>query len=424
MSADYAPKRQECNQVGPASKSSVGIRVLFALCVVLPLLAGCDESKKAAAPPPNPAVGVRPAAMKGVSRSFEFVGRIKATDKVEVRARVEGFLEKVLFREGQDVKSGDLLYQIDPRDYQVAVDHAKAELADAEATARALSLNVPVQTVGTASQVSSSESQLAGMQAGVTAAQRQFDAARSQLLEAEANNVRAQTDVARYKELVAKDEVSRQVYDQADASAKASAAAVDAARAAVAGAEQQIAQAQGRLGQAEAELRNSRTGPQQVSATRARAEAALATVQEKRSALAQAELNLQYCTIAAPVSGVVNKNVEVGMNVQPGQTLLSVVPLDDVWITANFKETQLAHMYPGQRVTISVDAFSRKYKGHVESIAGAAGARFSLLPPENATGNYVKVVQRVPVKIVLDPGENQDHTLRLGMSVEPQVWVK
>ena len=199
---------------------------------------------------------------------------------------------------------------------------------------------------------------------------------------------------------------------------------VDAARAAVAGAEQQIAEAQGRLGQAEAELRSSRTGPQQVSATRARAEAALATVQEKRSALAQAELNLQYCTIAAPVSGVVNKNVEVGMNVQPGQTLLSVVPLDDVWITANFKETQLAHMRPGQRATISVDAFSRKYQGHVESIAGAAGARFSLLPPENATGNYVKVVQRVPVKIVLDPGENQDHSLRLGMSVEPQVWVK
>ena len=158
-----------------------------------------------------------------------------------------------------------------------------------------------------------------------------------------------------------------------------------------------------------------------MSATRARAEAALATVQQKRAALAQAELNLQYCTIAAPVSGVVNKNVEVGMNVQPGQTLLSVVPLDDVWITANFKETQLAQMQPGQRVTISVDAFSREYQGHVESIAGAAGAQFSLLPPENATGNYVKVVQRVPVKIVLDPGENQDHLLRLGMSVEPKL---
>ena len=156
----------------------------------------------------------------------------------------------------------------------------------------------------------------------------------------------------------------------------------------------------------------------------ARAQAAQATAAQKSAELAQAELNLQYCTIVAPVSGVVNKNVEVGQNVQPGQTLLSVVPLDDVWVTADFKETQLANMHPGQRATISVDAFSRKYDGHVESIAGAAGARFSLLPPENATGNYVKVVQRVPVKIVLEPNQNQDHRLRLGMSVEPKVWVK
>lgn len=287
---------------------------------------------------------------------WRYLGTYESTDDAQVdghvnavSARVGGYVQSVNVEDNQYVQKGAVLVQIDPRDYQVAVDHAKAELADAEATARALSLNVPVETVGTTSQVSASESQLSGMQAGVTAAQRQSDAARSQLQEAEANNARAQADLARYKELVAKDEVSRQVYDQADAAAKASAAAVDAARAAVGAAEQQIAQAQGRLGQAEAELRNSRTGPQQVSATRARAEAALATVQEKRSALAQAELNLQYCTIAAPVSGVVNKNVEVGMNVQPGQTLLSIVPLDDVWITADFKETQLAHMRPGRR---------------------------------------------------------------------------
>jgi membrane fusion protein, multidrug efflux system len=124
------------------------------------------------------------------------------------------------------------------------------------------------------------------------------------------------------------------------------------------------------------------------------------------------------------VTGVVNKKVEVGMNVQPGQTLLSVVPLDDIWVTANFKETQLRGMKVGQRVTIAVDAYGREYQGHVESIAGATGAQFSLLPPENATGNYVKVVQRIPVKIVLDPGQNQDHLLRLGMSVEPKVWLK
>ncbi len=341
-----------------------------------------------------------------------------------ISARVGGYVTAVNVEDNQYVDKGAVLVQIDPRDYQVAVDHAKAEVADAEATARASGLNVPVETVGTTSLVSSSEAQLAGTQAGVNAAQKQYDAARSQLQEAEANNTRAQSDLARYRQLVAKDEVSQQVFEQADAAAKASAAAVDAARASAAGAEQQIAEAQGRLGQAQAALRSSQTGPQQVGAIRARAQAALATVQEKRAELAQAELNLQYCTLVAPVSGVVNKNVEVGMNVQPGQTLLSIVPLDDVWVTANFKETQLARMHPGQRVTISVDAFSHTYDGHVESIAGAAGDRFSLLPPENATGNYVKVVQRVPVKIVLEPNQNQDHRLRLGMSVEPKVWVK
>ena len=147
-------------------------------------------------------------------------------------------------------------------------------------------------------------------------------------------------------------------------------------------------------------------------------------MQQKRAALDKAQLDLDYCTVAAPVTGVVNKRVEVGMNVQPGQTLLSVVSMDDVWITANFKETQLRSMKVGQRVTVSVDAYGREYKGRVESIAGATGAQFSLLPPENATGNYVKVVQRVPVKIVLDPGENREHLLRLGMSVEPKVWLQ
>ncbi len=341
-----------------------------------------------------------------------------------ISARVSGYVQSVNVQDSQYVEKGTVLVQIDPRDYQVALDHARAELADAEATARAAGLNVPVQSVGSTSQISSSEAQLAGTQAAVAAARQQFDAARAQLTEVEANNARAQSDLVRYRELVAKDEVSRQVYEQADAAAKASAAAVDAARSAAAGAEQQIMEAQARLGQAEAALRNSQTGPQQVDASRARAQAALATAQQKRAEVTQAELNLQYCTLVAPVSGVVNKNVEVGMNVQPGQTLLAIVPLDDVWITADFKETQLPRMQPGQNVTICIDAFSHKYDGHVESIAGAAGARFSLLPPENATGNYVKVVQRVPVKIVLEPGQNQDHRLRLGMSVEPKVWVK
>jgi membrane fusion protein (multidrug efflux system) len=331
---------------------------------------------------------------------------------------------KVNVDDNQSVQKGAVLVEIDPRDYQVALERAKAELADAEATAQAMNLNVPVETIGTTTQVSTSEANVQASQAGVGAAKQQLDSARAQLQQAEANNARAQADVARYSALLAKDEVSRQVYDQANATAKANAAAVESARAAVAATQEQIAQAESRVSSAQAALQYSHTGPQQVAASQARARAAIANVQQKRAALDAAALDLQYCTVTAPVTGVVNKKVEVGMNVQPGQTLLSVVPLDDIWVTANFKETQLRKMKVGQRVTIAVDAYGREYQGHVESMAGATGAQFSLLPPENATGNYVKVVQRIPVKIVLDSGQNQDHLLRLGMSVEPKVWLQ
>jgi len=360
-----------------------------------------------------------------------YLNSYEATDDAQVdghinnvSARVSGYVLKVNVDDNQTVEKGAVLVEIDPRDYQVALERAKAELADAEATAQAMNLNVPVETIGTTTQVSSSEADLQAAQAGVAAARGQLNSARAQLEQAEANNARAQADVARYSALVAKDEVSKQLYDQAEAAAKANAAAVEGAHAGVAAVEQQIAQAESRVNHAQAALQYSQTGPQQVAATQARARAAIATVQQKRAALDKAQLDLQYCTITAPVTGVVNKRVEVGMNVQPGQTLLSVVPLDDVWITANFKETQLRRMKIGQRVTISVDAYGREYQGRVESIAGATGAQFSLLPPENATGNYVKVVQRVPVKIVLDAGENREHLLRLGMSVEPKVWLR
>ena len=208
------------------------------------------------------------------------------------------------------------------------------------------------------------------------------------------------------------------------AAAKATAATVVAATASANAAEDQVHQAQSRLLQAQATLQSAQTAPHQVLVSKAQFSSADAAVAQKKAALDQAMLNLQYCTIVAPVAGVVSKNVEVGMNISPGQQLISIVPLDDVWVTANFKETQLKHMRPGQPVKISVDAYGRTYNGHVDSIAGASGARFSLLPPENATGNYVKVVQRVPVNIVLEPGQNNDHLLRPGMSVEPKVKVK
>ena len=196
-----------------------------------------------------------------------------------------------------------------------------------------------------------------------------------------------------------------------------------AARANEAAAQQAVQQARSKLAQAEASHRYAQTGPQQVASSRARALSAVADVKQKRAALDQAELNLQYTRIVAPVSGEVNKTVVVGLNVQPGQQLLTIVPLEDVWVTANFKETQLGHIRPEQRVNISVDSNGRTYKGRVDSIGGATGPLFSVLPPENATGNYVKIVQRIPVKVILDPGENRDHWLRPGMSVEPKVYL-
>jgi len=284
---------------------------------------------------------------------------------------------------------------------------------------------VPVTSISTTSQLSTSAADVENARAGINAAKQQFEAAKAQLSQAEANNAKAQSDLVRYKQLVDKQEISLQQYDQAVANAKASAAAVEGARAAANAAAQQVTQAQAKLAQAEAGLRAAHTAPQQMAIMRARAQSAEATAARKKAELEQAELNLAYTKVVSPVSGVVsNRTVEVGQNVQPGQELMKVIPLEDIWVTANFKETQLKDMRVGQSVTIFVDATSKKYRGHVDSIAGASGARFSLLPPENATGNYVKVVQRIPVKIVFEPGETKGHELRPGMSVEPKVWIR
>ncbi|MFZ3201934.1 MAG: HlyD family secretion protein [Candidatus Acidiferrales bacterium] len=361
---------------------------------------------------------------------WRYFASYESTDDAEVdghlmplSTRISGYVQKVNVDDNESVKAGAVLVEIDPRDYQTALDQARANLANSQATAEAQNLNVPITSVSTTSQVSSSESDVRSAEAGIEAAQHQFDAATAQLAQAEANNTRAQADLIRYKMLVDQQEVSQQTYDQALATAKDSAAAVNAARDSAAAQKQQVSEAQDKLLSAQAALRTSQTGPRQLAASRARALSAAADVLEKQALVEQAELNLQYTKIIAPVDGVVSKNVEVGMNVQPGQQLLTIVPLADVWVTADFKETQLKHMRPGQPAEIHVDSTGRNYKGHVDSIPGASGARLSLLPPENATGNYVKVVQRLSVKIVIDPGEDSDLSLRLGMSVEPKVFV-
>lgn len=344
-----------------------------------------------------------------------------------VSSRVSGYVTGVRVDDNQYVQAGTVLAQLDPKDFEVAVANAKATLANDQASAAALQTNVPITSVNTSSQLSTAQADIQNAQAGLLAAQKEFDAEQASLLQAEANDLKAQDDVNRYKPLAAKDEIPQQQYTQAVDSQKATAAAVDAARASAAGAEQAVTQARTRVVQAQAELQYAETKPQQISVQRSRARAAEAETENAAAVLQQAQLNLQYTTIIAPVSGIVGqRSVQPGQNVAPGQQLMTIVPLDsqNIWVTANFKETQLTYMRPGQYVKIYVDTYGRSYDGQVLNIAGATGARYSLLPPENATGNYVKVVQRIPVKIVFKNGQDPQHLLRPGMSVEPDVKVK
>jgi membrane fusion protein, multidrug efflux system len=362
---------------------------------------------------------------------WRYLGSYESTDDAQVdahlypvSARVAGYVTKVNVADNQIVEKGTVLIEIDPKDYEVAVAEAQANLANAEATAQSLNITVPMTTVNTTSQLSVATSGVEDANTGIATAETQVSAARAQLEAAQATDAKAQSDVARYKMLAEKQEVSQQQYDQAIATAKATAATVAAARDNVAAAQQAVQQAQSRLKQTQANQQSAQSGLREVSSSKARARAAIANVQQKRAALEQAQLNLQYARIVAPVSGEVNKTVVEGMNVQPGQQLLTIVPLEEVWITANFKETQLRKMKVGQRSEIHADSSGRTFRGHVDSISGSGGPLFSLFPPENATGNYVKIVQRVPVKIVLEPGENQDHQLRPGMNVVPDVYLQ
>jgi membrane fusion protein (multidrug efflux system) len=344
-------------------------------------------------------------------------------------ARINGNIKEVNVVEGQIIHAGDVLVTIDPQDYKIAADQAEANLADARATAAGSHWNVPITSATAWSSLDSAKAAVRNGEAGVSAAEQNLEAARAGLLQAQANAEKTDSDLRRYEQLVAKEDISRQLYDQAAAAAKSNRAAVVSATAAVQADEQALHQAEGKVLQAQADLRNAGTAPQQVSLNLAKAEAADAQVLQRRAQYAQAELNLSYTVILSPVTGIVGKrSVEVGQNVSIGQELVDIVPLDDVWVTANFKETQLAHMRPGQPVEIKVDAYGRKWKGHITNLGGGTGSVFSLLPPENATGNYVKVVQRVPVRIDFDRSPTQDFNaeglLKPGLSVDPDVRVQ
>jgi len=348
---------------------------------------------------------------------------------MQLSARITGYVLEVPVIEGQVVHAGDVLVTIDPQDYEIAVAQAQATLADALASASSSHWNVPITSVAANSNLDSAKTAVSNAEAGVKAAGQNFEGAKADLARAEANAAKSDSDLVRYEKLAAKEDVSRQQYDQAVAAAAANRAAVESAEAAAQGAEQAVRQAEGKFLQANADLRSAQTAPQQISQMHARALAADAQVDQRRAQMDQAELNLAYTLIRSPVTGIIGKkSVEVGQNVSIGQELLTVVPLDDIWVTANFKETQLAHMRPGQPVEIKVDAYGRAWKGRVTNLGGGTGSVFSLLPPENATGNYVKVVQRVPVRLDFDRihGQtfNAEGLLKPGLSVEPDVRVR
>ena len=386
-------------------------------------------------------------AVAGALAWFWLTRGLESTDDAQVdahvtpiAARAGGTVLRVAVADNQHVDAGTVLVEIDPRDYHVALARAEAELADAQAAARAARAAVPVtqasatsSVVGARGAVAQAEAADAEAEQSVEGAKARLAAAQARAREQEATAAKAARDVERLRGLLAKDEIAQQQFDAAVAASDAARAAVESAHSQIHEAEAAIRVAESRRTQARvgrdraaAELQSAETAPEQITATRARADAADARVKQAAAQVAQAELNLEYTTVKAPAAGIVSRRtVEPGQVVQPGQPLMTIIPLDRVWITANFKETQLANMRPGQRVDIEVDAYDgRTFTGRIDSIAAATGARFSLLPPDNATGNFVKVVQRVPVKIVIDDAQDPEHVLRPGMSVTPTVHTR
>jgi membrane fusion protein (multidrug efflux system) len=342
-------------------------------------------------------------------------------------SRISGTVTYVnpLVENDRYVKAGTLLLELDPRDYDATLAHAKANLETREAEIRTAQLQIPITTASAYSQLN--EAQAARQQAvqQVSAAQAELQVAQHREQQDEAVAARAERDRVRYQSLVEKREISRSAYDERETQATATAQALESDRAGIVAAEQKIAEMRSLVQQRDAQITAARTAPQQVQNARAQVASALGSLNETRADLQTAELSLSYTKIYAPVSGVVgHKTVELGHRVEPGQTLLTIVPVDDIWVTANFKETQLRHMRPGQPVTIHADSFDHDYQGQVEDMAGAAGPLFSLFPPENASGNYVKIVQRFPIRVRLDKGQDRQHALRPGMSVECQVRVR
>jgi membrane fusion protein (multidrug efflux system) len=342
-----------------------------------------------------------------------------------ISARVDGTIVRVYVEDNQTVKPGDPLVDLDPRDYQIALDQALAQLAQARSMVSAQRPNVPLTKVENAGSISSGEAEVAGAQAALAAARRDRESLAAKLAQAQANSAEAQADLSRYQQLIAKEEVSQQEYDQIAAAAKVQQALMASSQADLEGANHVIDQRRAQLTQAETKLAQSRhSAPEQLALRQAALASEEASVKTAEVQVEQGRLKLGYTHIAAPIGGIVMKRAaEVGVHVAAGQPLLTIIQIDDVWVTANFKETQLRNIRPGQSVTLHVDALKEDFAGYVENIGGSTGAISSVLPPENATGNYVKIVQRIPVRIRFKKDQKGLDRLRPGMSVEPEVRI-
>jgi membrane fusion protein, multidrug efflux system len=361
------------------------------------------------------------------SRQFEDTDDAQVDGHINaITARVSGTITGVYVEENQFVKAGQVLADLDPRDSQVALAVAQSQLAQAQAQSQAQRPNVPVTETNTRTAIATAAGDVTNAEAAVAAADHNYEAALAKVSESEANSAKAQADVERYRPLAEKDEVPREQFDQVVANAKALAATVAANQATAKAAAREADQARAQLSQAHQRAEEaSQNAPQQVEMQKANVAVRQAAIQTARAQLDQARLNLSYLKIQSPVNGIVAKrSAEVGQHVEPGQQVVLITQIDDLWVTANFKETQLRRMSPGQSVRLHVDALKADFDGYVESLPAASGAITSLLPPENATGNFVKVVQRLPVRIRFKPNQNGLDRLRPGMSVEPKVRVE
>jgi membrane fusion protein, multidrug efflux system len=377
---------------------------------------------------------------------YLYSGRVTTDDAqvdchiTAVAPQVPGYVVKLFFNDNTPVKAGDVLLQIDPRPYEAEVDQAKASLAVAEAQANSAKLQIGLTRETTTNSTSSATAQKESDAADYASSQAQLEqSATANLQLAQANvaakratNERAQSDLARYTPLLSTGDVSKFQFDAVDASARVAKSELDAAEQQLAAAQQAVEiaransrSAQARVARSQSQFLETKARERQVPITEAVYKSALATVERAQAALQQAELNLSYTRIIAPISGqITQRSVDLGQYVSPGQLLFTIVPLDQVYVTANFKETQLAKVAPGQKVRFRVDTYSQEFEGVVDSIAGATGSRQALLPPQNATGNFIKVVQRIPVKILVKPESNPHLVLRPGMNVEATIYLR